>query len=93
VTRNGPTRESSLILLLTLLLLAALLPGAGSAASPGGPAKAADRNVLSDPSFFPLAVWCQDPVGEGRTIPIRGGDFGDDFAPYEVHIYRVPSSN
>lgn len=29
-------------------------------------------------------------VGENRTLPFWNGRFEDDFAPYEVHIYRVP---
>ena len=28
-------------------------------------------------------------LGEDRTIPCWGGRFEDDFAPYQVHIYRV----
>lgn len=28
-------------------------------------------------------------VGENRTLPISGGTFTDDFADFEVHIYRI----
>jgi hypothetical protein len=28
-------------------------------------------------------------LGEGRTVPVRGGTFEDAFAPYDVHIYRI----
>jgi len=28
-------------------------------------------------------------IGEGRTIPMWGGRFEDDFEPYAVHLYRV----
>jgi hypothetical protein len=36
----------------------------------------------------------QDPntagvLGESRDIPLRNGRFADDFAPYEVHLYRI----
>ncbi len=31
-----------------------------------------------------------DVIGEGRTVPVRGGRFEDDFKPYEVHLYRLP---
>jgi hypothetical protein len=29
-------------------------------------------------------------LGEGRTIPIVDGTFQDGFAPYAVHLYRIP---
>jgi hypothetical protein len=28
-------------------------------------------------------------LGETRTIPVRGGQFADDFGPYDVHLYRM----
>jgi len=28
-------------------------------------------------------------MGEGRTLPIWGGKFEDEFRPYQVHIYKV----
>ena len=28
-------------------------------------------------------------IGEGRTIAVRDGRFHDDFAPYDVHLYRI----
>ena len=28
-------------------------------------------------------------IGETRTIPIRNGEFADDFAAYDVHLYRI----
>lgn len=28
-------------------------------------------------------------LGEGRTIEIRNGAFGDEFGPYGVHLYRI----
>jgi hypothetical protein len=28
-------------------------------------------------------------LGEGRRIPVRGGQFEDAFAPWDVHLYRV----
>jgi hypothetical protein len=28
-------------------------------------------------------------LGEERTIPVRGGNFTDDFQPYDVHLYRI----
>jgi hypothetical protein len=28
-------------------------------------------------------------LGEGRTIPVMEGKFGDDFGPYAVHLYRI----
>jgi hypothetical protein len=30
-----------------------------------------------------------EALGEGRTIPVRGGRFEDDFQPYDVHLYRI----
>lgn len=29
-------------------------------------------------------------LGEDRQCPVRGGTFTDRFAPYEVHLYRLP---
>ena len=26
---------------------------------------------------------------ESRSVQVRNGEFGDDFKPYEVHLYRV----
>ena len=31
-------------------------------------------------------------LGEGRTIELTDGQFSDDFATYEVHLYRIPLS-
>jgi hypothetical protein len=28
-------------------------------------------------------------LGEARTIPVKNGTFGDDFSPYDVHLYRI----
>lgn len=28
-------------------------------------------------------------LGEGRHIPVREGQFTDDFTPYQVHLYRI----
>jgi len=28
-------------------------------------------------------------LGEGRSIPVVGGKFEDDFQPYDAHIYRI----
>jgi hypothetical protein len=28
-------------------------------------------------------------LGEGRGIPVRNGQFEDDFAAYDVHLYRL----
>lgn len=28
-------------------------------------------------------------IGEGRDLTARDGSFEDDFAPYDVHLYRV----
>ncbi|CAN5574840.1 hypothetical protein BH09VER1_BH09VER1_31620 [soil metagenome] len=29
-------------------------------------------------------------LGENRTLPVKGGTFTDQFAPYAVHLYRLP---
>ncbi|MBB6736040.1 S-layer homology domain-containing protein [Cohnella sp. CBP 2801] len=42
--------------------------------------------------FFGLAGSEAEVIGEGRTIPIVNGQFSDDFAPYGVHLYRIPDS-
>lgn len=31
-------------------------------------------------------------LGENRAIPVRGGRFADEFAPYAVHLYRFQSA-
>ena len=31
-------------------------------------------------------------VGESRTLPLRDGRFSDAFAPYDVHLYRIPTN-
>jgi hypothetical protein len=28
-------------------------------------------------------------IGEGRSVTAGGGTFADEFAPYEVHLYRL----
>ena len=40
--------------------------------------------ALSEPSEGSVEV-----LGEGREIPLQNGKFSDDFAEYEVHLYRV----
>jgi hypothetical protein len=30
-------------------------------------------------------------IGESRNVTARGGVFQDDFAPYAVHLYRIPA--
>ena len=40
--------------------------------------------ALSEPSEGSVEV-----LGEGRQIPLRNGKFSDDFAEYEVHLYRL----
>jgi hypothetical protein len=32
-------------------------------------------------------------IGENRTIPVRNGTFEDDFAAYDVHLYRIRGEN
>jgi hypothetical protein len=32
-------------------------------------------------------------LGEARIIPVRNGTLADDFKPYEVHLYRLRSSD
>ena len=85
--RNSPFAVSSLIALVPLLL-AMLLPSAGSAAGQGGPNEVAGQGVLSDPRFFPLAVWCQDPakaedyeaLGINTYVMLWQGPTEDDLA-------------
>jgi hypothetical protein len=55
----------------------------------------------SDPSFFPLAVWLQQPknaqryreaginIYVNRSLEVRDGRFEDAFEGYEVHLYRL----
>jgi hypothetical protein len=31
-------------------------------------------------------------LGEARNIAVNGGEFTDDFKPYEVHLYRIKSA-
>lgn len=28
-------------------------------------------------------------LGEGRTVPVSNGDFSDQFAPWDVHLYKI----
>ncbi|MFB3893892.1 MAG: hypothetical protein ACE15C_17925 [Phycisphaerae bacterium] len=32
-------------------------------------------------------------IGEDRKIDLKDGKFSDDFAPYAVHLYRIPEKN
>jgi hypothetical protein len=30
-----------------------------------------------------------EALGENRRIPVRDGQFTDEFTPYQVHLYRI----
>lgn len=39
--------------------------------------------------LVPGARGTAEVLGENRSIPVKDGRFGDDFKPYEVHLYRI----
>lgn len=55
----------------------------------GGSAAAAQRGVFTLRDLPAGSAATAEVLGEGRTIPVRGGRFADHFAPYDVHLYRI----
>lgn len=47
------------------------------------------RGIFTIRSLPPGSAATAEVLGEGRTIPVRGGRFADHFAPYDVHLYRI----
>ena len=47
-------------------------------------------DVTFRPYFSNKTAWTGtvDVVGEGRSIPVSGGEFADTFSPEVVHIYK-----
>jgi hypothetical protein len=50
--------------------------------------RAGSTRATFDLQRFPLAAQAE-VLGEGRAIAVANGTFQDDFAPYDVHLYRV----
>lgn len=50
------------------------------------------RNLRTRGSFAVRGVSnpaLAEVIGESRRLPVRNGRFEDDFAPYDVHLYRI----